>query len=217
MNIRHQEVLASAGRMSGIPQVTFGFWVIKTVATALGEVGGHAVGGTGSYLIAIACVASIGGLFAIDRYNEVAFWLVLLAVSVVSAALAHTTDHSLGIGDFAASLQLAALLVLALIVWFRTAGTIGIASIVSVRDKALFWIAVMLAQTFASALADWTIDPGQTGSAIVPLAVVLGLPAVAVVSRRERATHPALFWTTFVLTGILGALWGDLLVRLAIF
>ncbi|KJC59656.1 hypothetical protein UP10_17215 [Bradyrhizobium sp. LTSPM299] len=72
----------------------------------------------------------------------------------------------------------------------------------------------MLAQTYASALADWVIDPGQIGSAIVLVAIALGLPALAAAFRWARISHPALFWIAFVLTGILGALCGDLLIRL---
>jgi uncharacterized membrane-anchored protein len=214
MEMRQEKIVGTTRYLSGIPEITFRFWVMQTIAMALGEIGAHGVAAAGSYRLAIVCVASIAILFAIDRVSHTTFWLAMVAVTIVSAMLAHTTDRSLGIGDFVASVQLAALLAVSLIVWFRTTGTIAICSIGSIRDSVLVWIVVMLAQTYASALADWAIDPGQTGSAIVPVAIVLGLPAVAVAFRWARISHPALFWTAFVLTGILGALCGDLLVRL---
>ncbi|WP_456759202.1 hypothetical protein [Bradyrhizobium sp. USDA 4011] len=189
------------------------FWAIRTFAAVLGELGGHGVAGKGSHVLAAAGVVSIGVLYARDRGGRIAFWPVLVGVLVVSAALAHMADRSLGIGDLVASVQLAALFALALIVWARVAGTTGFLAVGSVRDQAPFWIVAMLAQAFASSLADWVADPGQTGSSIVLLAVAIGLPAVAAAGW-ARIARPALFWTAFVLTGILGALWGDMLIRL---
>jgi|GEM_PF-4120788 len=189
------------------------FWVIRTVAAALGEIGGHAVAGKGRYLLAAACVVTVAVLFARDRAGRIAFWPVLVGVSMVSAAVAHMTDRSLGTGDLVATVQLAALFALALIVWARAAGTRGFLCTGSIRDQAPFWIVAMLAQAFASALADWVVDPYQTGASIVLLLVAIGLPAVAA-ARWARIARPALFWTAFVLTGSLGALWGDMLIRL---
>ena len=189
------------------------FWVIRTVAAALGEIGGHAVAGKGRYLLAAACVVTVAVLFARDRAGRIAFWPVLVGVSMVSAAVAHMTDRSLGTGDLVATIQLAALFALALIVWARAAGTSGFLCTGSIRDQAPFWIVAMLAQAFASALADWVVDPYQTGASIVLLIVATGLPAMAA-ARGARIARLALFWTAFVLTGILGALWGDMLISL---
>ena len=196
---------------SGVREAALRFWAIRTAAAVLGEIGGHAVAGKGSHFLAAAGVVAIGVLYA--RAGRIAFWPVLVGVLVLSAALAHMADRSLGIGDLVASVQLAALFALALIVWARVAGTTGFLCVGSVRDQAPFWIVAMLAQAFASSLADWVVDPGQTGSSIVLLAVAIGLPAVAA-ARWARIGAPALFWTAFVLTGILGALWGDMLIRL---
>ena len=209
MDMRHIEMRWTMG----VREAALRFWTIRTAAAVLGELGGHAVAGKGSHVLAAAGVVAIGGLYARDRAGRIAFWPVLVGVLVVSAALAHMADRSLGIGDLVASVQLAALFALALIVWARVAGTTGFLCVGSVRDQAPFWIVAMLAQAFASSLADWVVDPGQTGSSIVLLAVAIGLPAVAAAGW-ARIARPALFWTAFVLTGILGALWGDMLIRL---
>ena len=209
MTMHHDEIRGANGARGAALR----FWAVRTVAAALGEIGGHAVAGKGRYLLAAACVATVAVLFARDRAGRIAFWPVLVGVSMVSAAVAHMTDRSLGTGDLVATVQLAALFALALIVWARTAGTSGLLCAGSIRDHAPFWIVAMLAQAFASALADWAVDPYQTGASIVLLIVAIGLPAVAM-ARWARIARPALFWTAFVLTGILGALWGDVLIRL---
>lgn len=208
MDMRH---LAMRGA-SGVREAALRFWVLRTLAAVLGEIGGHAVAGKGSHFLAAAVVVSIGALCARDRAGRIAFWPVLVGILILSSALAHMADRSLGIGDLVPSVQLAALLVLALIVWARLAGTTGFLSVGPIRDHAPFWIVAMLAQALASSLADWVVDPGQTGASIVLPAIVIGLPVVAV-ARWARIARPALFWTAFVLTGVLGALWGDILIR----
>lgn len=209
MDVRRDELRGT----SGVREAALRFWAIRTVAAALGEVGGHAVAGKGSHLLITACVVSLGVVYARNRAGRIAFWPVLVGVSIVSAALAHMTDRSLGIGDVVATVQLAALFTVALIVWARAARPTGFLCIGSIRDQAPFWVVAMLAQALASALADWVVDPHQTGSFVVLLVVAIGLPAVAA-ARWARIARLALFWTAFVLTGILGALSGDLLIRL---
>ncbi|KJC59655.1 hypothetical protein UP10_17210 [Bradyrhizobium sp. LTSPM299] len=123
MEMGQEKVLGTTGYLSGIPEITFRFWVMQTGATALGEIGAHGVAAAGSYRVAITCAASVAVLFAVDRVGQAGFWLAMVAVTIVSAVLAHATDRSLGIGDFFASVHLAALLAVSLIVWFRSTGT----------------------------------------------------------------------------------------------
>ncbi|WP_050406329.1 hypothetical protein [Bradyrhizobium embrapense] len=209
MDVVHIEMRGTPG----VREAAVRFWAMRTVAAVLGEIAGLAVAGKGSHFLAAAGVVSIGVLYARDRAGPIAFWPVLVGVLMLSAALAHMADRSLGIGDCIPSVQLAALFALALIVRARVAGKTGFLAIGSIRNHAPFWIVAMLAQALASSLADWVVEPGQTGSSVVLLAVAIGLPAVAA-ARWARIARPALFWAAFVLTGILGALWGDMLIRL---
>jgi len=198
---------------SGAREPALRFWVLRTLAAVLGEIGGHAVAGKGSHVLAATVVVSIGVLYARGRTGRIVFWPLLVGVLILSSALAHMADRSLGIGDLVPSVQLAALFALALTVWARLAGTTCFLAVGLIRDHGSFWIVAMLAQALASSLADWEVDASQTGAPIVLLAVAIGLPAVAV-ARWARIAHPALFWIAFVLTGVLGALWGDMLIRL---
>ena len=99
--------------LSKVPEVTLGFWVIKILATTLGETGGDAVTMTwlhadahphnGGYLIgtgiflAVFVAAAIAQVLT-RKFNRWAYWLAIIASTTVGTAMADFFDRSLGIG-----------------------------------------------------------------------------------------------------------------------
>src|SRR6266481_10162199 len=121
---------------SKIPQVTLGFWIIKILATTLGETGGDAVTMSMNlgYLLGTAIFAAIfaAAVFAqmtSRRFHPALYWTVIVATTTVGTTLADFVDRSLGIGYFGGSSLLAALLLASLTIWKGTTGTVSIASI----------------------------------------------------------------------------------------
>lgn len=197
---------------SKVPAVTLGYWVIKIVATTLGEVGGNAVTltlGLG-YLVGTAIFASalIVLLFAqirADRFHSMLYWSVITATTLAGTTLADFCDRSLGIGYLGGSILLFSLVVATLVLWKRTLGTIAVETVRSPRTEGFYWAAIMFSQTLGTALGDWMADStglGYNGSAAL-IAVVLAV--VAGLQYRTNVSRPLLFWAAFVLTRPLGA------------
>src|SRR6185437_16999509 len=99
--------------LSKVPEVTLGFWMIKILATTLGETGGDTVTMTwlhadqnahnGGYLIGTAIflvvfVAAVVGQISAKRFNPWIYWLAIVASTTVGTAMADFFDRSLGIG-----------------------------------------------------------------------------------------------------------------------
>jgi uncharacterized membrane-anchored protein len=117
---RHGEIAAK------VPEVTLGFWIIKILATTLGETGGDAVTMSMNfgYLIGTAIFAAIfaAAVFAqmtSRRFHPVLYWTVIVATTTVGTTLADFVDRSLGIGYLGGSSLLATLLAASLAVWYR--------------------------------------------------------------------------------------------------
>ena len=104
-----------------------------------------------------------------------------------------------------------ALLIASLAVWYRTLGTVSVASVSSPRAEAFYWTTIMFSQTLGTALGDWTADTAGLG--YVGGALVFGALLALVVAAYfwTRISRTALFWAAFVLTRPLGAVVGDLL------
>ena len=204
--------------ISKVPEVTLAFWIIKILATTLGETGGDAVSmsmdlgylvGTGIFaaLFAVAVYAQIRA----QKFHPVLYWTTIIATTTVGTTLADFADRSLGIGYAGGTAILLALLMASLFVWYRTLGTVAVDSVSSPKAEMFYWITIMFSQTLGTALGDWTADTaglGYSGGAIV-FGTMLALIAAAYYW--TKISHTALFWAAFILTRPLGAVVGDFL------
>lgn len=201
-----------------VPAITLGFWIIKILATTLGETGGDAVSMSMElgYLVSTAIFMTLFIAAVIVQIRAIAFhplvyWLTIIISTTVGTTLADFATRSLGIGYFGGSALLMALLLMVLFVWHNDLGRIDVASIHTAKAEVYYWLTIMFSQTLGTALGDWTADTagfGYLGAAAifgVMLLMVTGLHIFTAVSKA------VLFWFAFVLTRPLGAVVGDFL------
>ncbi|MCC8963428.1 hypothetical protein H8A95_14220 [Bradyrhizobium sp. Pear76] len=209
---------ATDDRAGKVPAVTLGFWVIKILATTLGETGGDAVTMSmnlgylvGTAIFAVIFAIAVAAQMAARRFHPLLYWTVIIATTTVGTTFADFVDRSLGIGYLGGSSLLAGLLVASLAAWHRTMGTVSIASIDNKAAETFYWVTILFSQTLGTALGDWMADStglGYGGGAIVFAA---GIAIVAAAYLWTRVSHTVLFWIAFVLTRPLGATVGDFL------
>lgn len=212
MKISTEQALAK------VPEVTFGFWLIKIAATTLGETGGDAVSmsmnlgylvGTG--IFAAIFLAAVIAQIKANGFHPFLYWTTVIATTTVGTTLADFADRSLGIGYAGGSSLLLALLLGSLFVWHRTLGSVSVSTVSSPKAEAFYWVTIMFSQTLGTALGDWTADTaglGYTGAAIL----FGGLLALVVAAYYwTSVSRTLLFWVAFILTRPLGAVVGDFL------
>jgi uncharacterized membrane-anchored protein len=204
--------------MSKVPAVTLGFWVIKIIATTLGETGGDAVSMTLNWGYAISSAMFIG-IFVLAVAAQVAarsfhpflYWLVIIATTTAGTTMADLADRSLGIGYPGGSLILFVLLMASLGIWYRQAGSISVETVASPKIEMFYWVAILLSQTLGTALGDWMADSNGLGYEGGALVFAAGLAVVAALYFFTQVSRTALFWSAFILTRPLGATVGDFL------
>jgi uncharacterized membrane-anchored protein len=203
---------------SKVPQVTLGFWIVKILATTLGETGGDAVTMSmnlgylvGTMIFAAIFAAAVAAQLGAKRFHPFLYWAVIVATTTVGTTLADFVDRSLGIGYLGGSSLLAALLMFSLAIWYRTMGTVSIASINSRLAPIFSWVTNMFAQTLGPALGDWMADSTGLGYAGGALVFAAGLAITTAVYLWTNVSRTVLFWVAFVLTRPLGATVGDFL------
>ena len=218
--------------LSKVPAVTLGFWVIKILATTLGETGGDTVTMTwlgettphpvpGGYLIGTAIfgillILLVWAQIRARKFNPWLYWATIVASTTCGTTLADFADRSLGIGYPGGSLLLLACVLLSLFAWYRTLGTVDVNRITGPREETFYWITITFSQTLGTALGDWAADAaseggwglGYSGAALVFGA---GLAVLAILYFTTRTNRVGLFWAAFVLTRPLGATVGDFL------
>ncbi|MBS0432568.1 MAG: hypothetical protein JSS21_09225 [Proteobacteria bacterium] len=210
--------------LTKVPAVTLGFWVIKILATTLGETGGDSVtmswlGETTShaapngYLIGTAIFLSALVVLVIlqvraRRFHPYLYWATIVASTTAGTTLADFADRSLGIGYPGGSLLLLACVILSLAVWKASQGSVSVQTVRTPVVEAFYWTTITFSQTLGTALGDWAADAGlgYGGGALV-FAAALALVAAAYYW--TRTSRVALFWVAFILTRPLGATVGD--------
>src|SRR3954469_8346343 len=204
--------------LSKVAAVTLTFWIIKILATTLGETGGDTVSMTMNlgYLIGTAIFASALIVFVVlqiaaKKFHPFLYWVTIVASTTVGTTMADFATRSLGIGYAGGSALLLGLLLGSLFTWYRALGGIGVASISGPKAEVFYWVTIMFSQTLGTALGDWTADTeglGYLGAALIFGGLLLVL---AVLHYATRLSKTLLFWSAFVLTRPLGAVVGDFL------
>src|SRR5215471_18918037 len=212
--------------LSKVPEVTLGFWIIKILATTLGETGGDSVtmswlhadqnAHNGGYLIGTGIflavfVAAVIAQISTRRFNPWIYWLTIVASTTVGTAMADFFDRSLGIGYAGGSLILLQCVWGSLAIWYLTLGSINVQTVATPKEEIFYWITITFSQTLGTALGDWTADStglGYDGGALVFCA---GLALLAALYYWTIISRVFLFWAAFILTRPLGATVGDFL------
>ncbi len=212
MTVGDREALAK------VPAVTLIFWIIKVLATTLGETAGDTVSMSMNlgYLAATAIFVAILVLLvwrqiAATRYRPFLYWATIIASTTAGTTLADFATRSLGIGYAGGSLLLFACVAASLWLWHRMLGSVSVATVHEPRAELFYWITITFSQTLGTALGDWTADTGGLGYGGAAIVFGVMLAVIAVLYLRTTADRVLLFWSAFILTRPLGAAVGDLL------
>jgi uncharacterized membrane-anchored protein len=209
---------ATKQALSKVPAVTLGFWVIKILATTLGETGGDAVTMTlnwgylaGVALFGGALVALVVAQIFAKRFHPALYWATIVASTTFGTTLADFADRSLGIGYTGGSLLLLSCLLATLGLWYWSQGTVSVNTVSTPKVEAFYWATITFSQTLGTALGDWLADTGGLGYEGGALVFTAGLVAVAALYYWTSVSRVTLFWVAFILTRPLGATVGDFL------
>ncbi len=211
---------ANWGMASKIARVTLAFWIMKILATTLGETAGDFISmtlGLGYYIglaITFAALAIIlAGQISAERYHPVLFWTSIIGTTTAGTEVSDFMDRSLGLGYLWGSIILVAGLVISLAVWYRREGNLRIYPIVRRDAEILFWVAVLFSNSLGTAFGDFLVDNAGLSfvqGALVTAAVICVL---AMLHSLKQMNDVFLFWIAFIFTRPFGATFGDLMTK----
>jgi uncharacterized membrane-anchored protein len=208
----------SAPQFSKVPEVALGFWIIKILATTLGETGGDAVTmsmklgyAVGTLIFLAIFLAAVAAQIRAKSFNPYLYWLTIVATTTVGTTIADFVDRSLGVGYLGGSTLVFACLMASLAIWRWSEGTVSVNTIVTPKAEMFYWLTILFSQTLGTALGDWVADSndlGYGGGAALFAGALVVILALYLFTQTSRVT---LFWAAFILTRPLGATLGDLL------
>ncbi len=203
-----------------VPQITLSFWVIKILATTLGETGGDALsmtlnlGYAVSTLIFLAFfVVTLSAQVSARSYHPLYYWAVVVATTTVGTTTSDYFDRTLGLGYIKSSIILFCLVLAILLAWHFTQGRIAFNQVTNRKDEIFYWVTILVSNTLGTALGDFTADDVGLGFERGALVFAGLIVLVALLHHFKAAADSVLFWAAYVLTRPLGATLGDTLTK----
>lgn len=209
-----------------VPAVTAIFWIIKILATTVGETFADFLNGViadtfglsdaQSLLWVSAVMAGILAVllvvqFAVRKYIPLVYWSTIVFISVAGTLVTDNLHDGLGVELWITTVVFAVLLAVVFAIWFRTERTLEMKSINTRKREAFYWLAILLTFALGTSAGDQFAESFGLGYGISLLIFAACIFVVWVVYKRKLVSAVTAFWIAYILTRPLGASIGDLL------
>lgn len=207
--------------MSKVPQVTLAFWVIKILATTVGETGGDALSMTlklgylvSTFIFLVIFAIALSLQVMTNRYHPFAYWAVVVATTTVGTTTSDFLDRTVGLGYVLSSAMLLTGVIAILLAWKAVVGKVEFEHITTKKEEIFYWSTIVVSNTLGTALGDFFATTAGLGfeRGAVLFAVLLAIVA-AVHFFSKKVPTALLFWSAYVLTRPLAATLGDTLTK----
>src|SRR4051812_10518506 len=165
--------------LNKVPEVTLFFWVIKVLATTVGETFADFLAGLGlglagtTVLMSVAFLIALAAQFRARRYVPALYWLTVVLISVVGTLVTDNLTDALGVPLVVSTVVFAGALALTFAAWYAKERTLSIHSIVTGRREAFYWLAILF--TFALGTAAGDLVDEQFGLGYWPTALIVAV------------------------------------------
>lgn len=206
--------------LNKVAQITILFWLLKIVATTLGETLGDFLSMTVNlgYAIGIAITASFFLLvlmmqLLVKKYMPLIYWLVIIGTTTLGTEISDFIDRSLHLGYAWGSLVLVAGLFGTLFLWHKKYNSLEVYPITEKNKELYYWVAILFSNSLGTAFGDFLSDNiglSYLYGAIITGAIIL---VVVLIHYYTNINHIVLFWIAFIFTRPFGATFGDFLTK----
>jgi len=204
--------------LNKVPEVTLIFWVIKVLATTVGETAADLLNvdlGLGltitSVIMAVLLIGALVVQFRLRKYTPAVYWLAVVLISVVGTLITDNLTDNLGVPLWITTIIFAVALAVTFTVWARSEKTLSIHSIFTTRRELFYWLAVLFTFALGTAAGDLVAEGLQLGFFVALLVFAAAIAVVTVAYFVFKLNAVLAFWIAYILTRPLGASTGDLL------
>ena len=209
-----------ANVLNRVPEVTLVFWILKILATTVGETAADVLSTTfnlgtvvTSYVMAVLLLISLAFQLRAKRYVPKIYWIVVVFISVVGTLISDNLVDNLGVSLATTSLIFLVALVAVFVFWYLSERTLSVHTIYTIGRELFYWAAILFTFSLGTSAGDLLSERLGLG---YPLSAVMFAGAIAVIYGlyRVKVVNEVLaFWLAYILTRPLGASVGDMLTQ----
>lgn len=207
-------------RLNKVAEITLLFWLMKIIATTLGETLGDFFSMTlnlgyldGIYVTSIFFLAVLFIQLSVKEYIPVFYWLVIIGTTTLGTEISDFMDRSLHLGYTAGSIVLFTLLLTTLFIWKIKFKDLKVYPVFEPKKEIFYWTAILFSNSLGTAFGDFLSDNlglSYLEGAVITAAIIL---VVVILHYKTRINEIALFWIAFIFTRPFGATFGDFLTK----
>jgi uncharacterized membrane-anchored protein len=201
-----------------VPEVVGSFWIIKVLATTVGETGADylstnlklGLSGT-SYIMSIILLLALLNQFRLKHYVPVSYWIVVVLMSVTGTLITDRLVDELKVSLVTIIIVFSIILALVFSVWYANEKTLAMHSINTTKRELFYWVAILVTFALGTATGDYLAEALKLG--YLEAAIIFGaaIAAIAIGHFYFGMNGVLAFWLAYILTRPLGASIGDLL------
>ena len=204
--------------LNRVPEVTLYFWIIKIMATTVGETGADFLAFTmnfglaaTSYIMSALLAVLLWNQFRLKRYIPLSYWAVVVLVSIVGTLITDRLVDEMGVSLVTITIVFTLALLGVFAIWYDSEKTLAMHSIKTTKREVFYWIAILLTFALGTAAGDLLAEGLNLGYAVSALLFGSIIAAIAISYYAFNLNGVLTFWLAYVLTRPLGASIGDLL------
>jgi uncharacterized membrane-anchored protein len=203
-----------------VPAVTLVFWIIKILATTVGETAADVLSTTfklglvvTSYVMAALLLGALIVQFRTRKYTPTVYWIAVVFISVVGTLISDNLVDNLGVGLGTTTLVFSAALAAVFIAWYATEKTLSVHTIYTRRRELFYWGAILFTFSLGTSGGDLLSERLGLGYTVALGIFAAGIALVYALYRVHVMNGVLAFWAAYILTRPLGASAGDLLTQ----
>ena len=204
--------------LNRVPEITLFFWVIKIMATTVGETAADFLSFTlklglvnTSYVMSALLVVALLIQFKLKRYIPTAYWLVVVLVSVVGTLITDNLVDNLQVSLVTITALFSITLAAVFALWYVSEKTLSIHSIVSAKRESFYWAAILFTFALGTAAGDLVAEHFGLGYAVSAMIFASIIAVITLAYYQFKLNAVLAFWMAYILTRPFGASIGDLL------
>jgi uncharacterized membrane-anchored protein len=204
--------------LNKVPEVTILFWIIKIMATTVGETAADFLSVDLKFgLVGTSCI--MGTLLLIFLFLQIrtrkyvpwVYWATVVLISIVGTLVTDNLVDNFGVTLEAATIAFSIALLAIFIAWYASEKTLSIHTIYTTRRELFYWAAILFTFALGTAAGDLAAEGLQLGYATSALMFGAMIAIVTIAYYFLNANAVAAFWIAYILTRPFGASFGDLL------
>ena len=204
--------------LNKVPQVTLFFWIIKIMATTVGETAAdflsfnlHMGLIVTSWIMAALLIVALAAQLAAKAYVPWKYWIAVVFLSIFGTLVTDNLVDNFHVSLITTTVLFSLALIATFISWYASEKTLSIHSIFTRRREAFYWCAILFTFALGTAAGDLVAEKMNLGYAVSAMIFAGIIAAVTAAHYCAKLNAVWAFWIAYVLTRPFGASCGDLL------